>query len=237
MATKNVTSITKERYPTLPRLKISLSSCTREAGPCFNSSLGVLVYAKTMQRLDREEFRVFHLDVKNRMVGYEVVSVGSLNSSIVHPREVFKAVLLNNSASIICCHNHPSGDLTPSREDIEITQRLKKAADLLGIRLLDHVIIGKDGYRSLAEMGFLDGVSYNEDSIFHRGKRLNKQEGRLIDNFRKTKTKTKKMILKQTKSFAKFGELSPEEFEKHITKSQDLLGVTFTESMIAALRG
>jgi DNA repair protein RadC len=74
--------------------------------------------------------------------------------SIVHPREVFKAAILNNSAGIICAHNHPSGDPSPSREDISITKRLKEGADLLGISFLDHIIVGHGGrFSSLADMG------------------------------------------------------------------------------------
>jgi DNA repair protein RadC len=90
---------------------------------------------------DREYFVVMLLDGKNRIVAANVVSQGSLNQSIVHPRETFKAAILANSAAILLVHNHPTGDLSPSREDIEITHRLKEAGDLLGIRVLDHIIV------------------------------------------------------------------------------------------------
>lgn len=92
------------------------------------------------------------LDIKNNVIGAFEVSRGSLNSSIVHPREVFKRALLLNGASIIIAHNHPSGDPAPSREDIAITGRLVEGGEILGIEVLDHLIIGDSGrYRSLKE--------------------------------------------------------------------------------------
>jgi len=92
------------------------------------------------------------LDIKNNVIGAFEVSRGSLNSSIVHPREVFKRALLLNGASIILAHNHPSGDPTPSREDVDITKRLVEGGNILGITVLDHLIIGDNGrYRSFKE--------------------------------------------------------------------------------------
>ena len=92
------------------------------------------------------------LDAKNKVVGAFEVSRGSLNSSIVHPREVFKRALLLNGASIIVAHNHPSGDTTPSREDVNVTKRLVEGGNILGINVLDHIIIGDNGrYRSFKE--------------------------------------------------------------------------------------
>jgi DNA repair protein RadC len=95
--------------------------------------------------LDREQFAVLLLDSGRRPVGVNIVSVGSLTASIVHPRETFKAAILTNSAAVILAHNHPSGSVQPSPEDIELTKRLRDAGELLGIRVLDHVIIG-DGH-------------------------------------------------------------------------------------------
>lgn len=91
-----------------------------------------------------ESFYIFTLDTKNKINGIFEVSKGSLNSSIVHPREVFKRALLQNANSIILLHNHPSGDPTPSREDLDITNRLIEAGDLLGIKVLDHIVIGDE---------------------------------------------------------------------------------------------
>lgn len=97
---------------------------------------------------DREYFVCLLLDGKNRITGIHTVSQGSLNQSIVHPREVFKAAILANSAAIVLAHNHPTGDLTPSREDLEITRRLKEAGELLGVHVLDHVIVDTDKGKS-----------------------------------------------------------------------------------------
>jgi DNA repair protein RadC len=88
------------------------------------------------------------LDGTHRVTTAEVVTVGTLNASLVHPREVFKAAILANAAAIICAHNHPSGDLTPSAEDRSVFDNLRKAGDILRIRLLDFVIVGGSGYWS-----------------------------------------------------------------------------------------
>jgi DNA repair protein RadC len=113
------------------------------------------VYQAALQLLalheePEEHFCIFCLNTKNKIVGVHTISIGSLNATIVHPREVFKAALLNNAAAIICIHNHPSGDPEPSKEDIEITRRLVEAGEILGIRVLDHVIIG-ERYLSMKE--------------------------------------------------------------------------------------
>ena len=100
-----------------------------------------------------ENFAIICLNTKNKIAGVHTVSIGSLNASIVHPREVFKAALLNNANGIICLHNHPSGDPEPSRDDIETTHRLVNAGNILGIKVLDHVIIGDNRYVSLKEQG------------------------------------------------------------------------------------
>lgn len=105
--------------------------------------------------LDREEFVIIGLDGKNRTIFFNSVSVGSLNASIVHPREVFKMAILGNAASLILCHNHPSGDPVPSPEDIEITKRLVAAGELLGIKILDHIIFGDGEYKSFADSGLI----------------------------------------------------------------------------------
>ena len=106
-----------------------------------------------MHEMAEENFIILCLNTKNKIVGIHTVSIGSLNASIVHPREVFKVALLNNANGIICLHNHPSGDPEPSREDIEITHRLVNAGNILGINVLDHVIIGEQRYVSLKEQG------------------------------------------------------------------------------------
>ena len=105
---------------------------------------------------DREHFAALLLDTKNQLIGVTTISVGDLSSALVHPREVFKAAILANAASILLAHNHPSGDPTPSPEDVAVSRRLHEAGEILGIALLDHVVIG-DGARfvSLKEKGYL----------------------------------------------------------------------------------
>lgn len=100
-----------------------------------------------------ENLMMLTLNTKNTVTGVFTVSKGSLNNSIVHPREVYKRALLNNANSIMIFHNHPSGDPAPSREDIAITKRLEEAGKIIGIKLLDHLIIGDERFTSLREKG------------------------------------------------------------------------------------
>ncbi|MDF2505801.1 MULTISPECIES: DNA repair protein RadC [Clostridium] len=108
-----------------------------------------------MKSLNKEVLKVILLNTKNVVIRIVDVSIGSLNSSIVHPREVFHNAILAHSASIIICHNHPSGDPSPSTEDINVTHRLKECGKIIGIDLLDHIIIGNGIYVSLKEKGIL----------------------------------------------------------------------------------
>lgn len=110
---------------------------------------------RDMANLDREHFVVLHLDGKNRIIARETVSIGSLNQTIVHPREVFKTAVHNGSAAIICVHNHPCGDPEPSDEDRDITRRLCEAGDIIGIKVLDHIIVGQGNYFSFIEFGYM----------------------------------------------------------------------------------
>ncbi len=100
----------------------------------------------------RERFIAVHLDGRHRPIGFTTVSLGTLTASLVHPRETFRAGIQQGAASIILAHNHPSGDPTPSPEDRAVTDRLVEAGRLLGIKVLDHIVIG-DGYVSLREEG------------------------------------------------------------------------------------
>ncbi|NLL86601.1 MAG: DNA repair protein RadC [Syntrophomonadaceae bacterium] len=108
-----------------------------------------------MRYFDREHFRVLYLDRKGGLLEMQDISVGGLHSSIVHPREVFKSAVRKSAASLILVHNHPSGDPTPSQEDIEITRRLIEAGNLMGISVLDHIIIGDNRYCSLKSKGLI----------------------------------------------------------------------------------
>lgn len=107
-----------------------------------------------MQLLDREHFKVINLNTKNKILYIDTTSIGSLSSSIVHPREVFKLPIKKSAATIILVHNHPSGDSTPSKEDLEVSKRLFEVGKIIGIEVLDHIIIG-DTYCSLKERGLL----------------------------------------------------------------------------------
>jgi DNA repair protein RadC len=107
---------------------------------------------------NREVFLALLLDAKNRLLRDVRISEGSLTASIVHPREVFSAVVRESAAAVLFVHNHPSGDPTPSPEDIQITKRLVAAGELLGVRVLDHIVIGHDSYASLADLGYLESA-------------------------------------------------------------------------------
>lgn len=131
----------------------SLSQSERPVIKCPGDVRNLLM--EEMRYLDKEYFKIILLNIKNQVIHVEDVSVGSLNSSIVHPREIFKIAIRRSSAALILVHNHPSGDPTPSGEDVEITRRLVESGKLLGIGVLDHVIIGDGRYTSLKEKGLI----------------------------------------------------------------------------------
>jgi DNA repair protein RadC len=108
-----------------------------------------------LRYLQKEHFVCLFLNTKNHVIAQETLSMGSLNASIVHPREVFRAAIKRSSAAIICVHNHPSGDPTPSPEDIQMTARLVEAGQIIGIEVLDHIILGDQNFVSLKEKGFM----------------------------------------------------------------------------------
>lgn len=105
---------------------------------------------------DREHVVAIMLDTRHRPTSVTVVSQGTLDSSLVHPREVFKAAILSNAAGIILVHNHPSGDVTPSPEDLAITRRLERAGAIMGIKFVDHVVVGGDDFLSMKRSGIID---------------------------------------------------------------------------------
>jgi DNA repair protein RadC len=109
----------------------------------------VAVIGPKLRKETREHFLVLLLNARHEVIGKETVSIGSLNASIVHPREVFKPALMASAASLVLVHNHPSGDPEPSEEDVSITKRLVDAGELLGIGVLDHVIVAERGVVSL----------------------------------------------------------------------------------------
>jgi DNA repair protein RadC len=113
------------------------------------------MFMREMATLDREHFRAVLLNTKNMILGVRTISIGSLNASIVHAREVFKAAVAESAQAIVLVHNHPSGLPEPSSEDIVVTERLAEAGRILGIEILDHIVLGSQGFVSLKEMGHL----------------------------------------------------------------------------------
>lgn len=108
-----------------------------------------------LQHLAQEHFVCLFLNTKNQVIGKDTIFIGSLNASIVHPREVFRRAIQRASAAVICLHNHPSGDPSPSAEDRNVTKRLQEAGKLLGIDVLDHIIIGEQSFYSMKENGLM----------------------------------------------------------------------------------
>ncbi|WP_404404119.1 DNA repair protein RadC [Jeotgalibacillus malaysiensis] len=116
---------------------------------------GATFLMNEMRFLTQEHFVALYLNTKNQIIHQQTIFIGSLNSSIVHPREVFKEAFKRSAASIICAHNHPSGDPSPSKEDIDVTRRLVECGKMIGIEVLDHLIIGEKKYVSLKEKGYM----------------------------------------------------------------------------------
>ena len=108
-------------------------------------------FVEPLKLYSEEHFVAFHLDAKNNVIGYHVVSHGTVSASLVHPREVFKAALLANSSSIIVAHNHPAGSMTASKEDLTTTETLVKAGKIIGVDVLDHIIVSTNGLSSMRE--------------------------------------------------------------------------------------
>lgn len=143
-----------------PLLRVQLATVVREGSsplawrPLRGAADVFSAFAQFGVAADRESFFVVLLNCKHRVIGVEEVARGSLTATIVSPREVFKAAVICSAAAIIVLHNHPSGDPAPSPEDFEITRRLREGAELLGMKMLDHVIIGHGRYVSVADAGY-----------------------------------------------------------------------------------
>lgn len=115
----------------------------------------IAVYMKNMEHLEQEEFRIIMLNTKNKIIGQQMISRGTVNATLVSPREIFNPAIKAMATNIILVHNHPSGD-PPSKEDISVTNTMMKGGNIVGIKGLDHVIIGKNEYCSMKETGFMD---------------------------------------------------------------------------------
>ncbi len=141
-------------------MKLGKQVCSTplEAGEHFSNSQELFQrYRVRFLSVNREHFFSLHLNSKNRLIREVLISIGSLNTSVVHPREVFAPAVRDSAAALIFFHNHPSGDPAPSREDQDCTHRLVHAGQILGIRVLDHIILGLNGYYSFSDAGRLDG--------------------------------------------------------------------------------
>lgn len=108
-----------------------------------------------MRSLNQEHLVALFLNTKNQVIHQQTIFIGGLNASIVHPREIFREAVKRSAASVVCAHNHPSGDPSPSQEDIHVTRRLVEAGKIMGIELLDHLVIGNNRFISLKEKGYL----------------------------------------------------------------------------------
>lgn len=138
--------------PTLRVITLEQVSVPEGRKVITGPSSAIRVLSDTLGRRDRECFAVLHLDARHRLISMEIVSVGTLTASLVHPREVFKGAFLQNAAAIICAHNHPSDDPTMSLEDLALYERLRRAGELLGVRVLDFLVVTASGFRSKTDL-------------------------------------------------------------------------------------
>ena len=130
------------------QLKVKTMTVREATGVIVNQSSHVANFLSDITNAAQEMMFVITLNTKNNIIDKHLVSMGTLSESLVHPREIFRPAISDSAKSIILAHNHPSGDITPSTQDNQITQRIKAAGELLGISLLDHIIIGNESYYS-----------------------------------------------------------------------------------------
>ena len=124
--------------------------------PTISNAKDAVAQLTDIRDLKKEHFVVLYLNAKNQLVHKEIISMGTLNANLVHPREVFEPALKHSTAQIVVAHNHPSGDPKPSENDIEITKRLTEAGKMMGVEVMDHVIVSKNGHFSFKEEGCLN---------------------------------------------------------------------------------
>ncbi|MNK29905.1 hypothetical protein D3C87_483080 [compost metagenome] len=153
---------TKQNYTPAKRIQIVGLRIVREASSILYPGRKIRkpqdaaeLFRQFIGECDREVFAILCLNTKNEPTAIHTVSTGTLNASLVHPRETFKLAILANSAAIVACHNHPSGEPDPSPQDIELTERLRDSGQLLGIDLLDHIILGNGHFVSMKEKALM----------------------------------------------------------------------------------
>lgn len=144
-------------YQTKP-VELTLFRIKEAETPTITCSQEFVDNCKDIADLAQEAVHVLTLNNKNRVLSRHMVSLGTVNQSIVHPRDVYRAAIVDGASKICLIHNHPSGDYDPSAEDIQITRRIKQAGELLGIPLLDHIIIAREGHYSFQESGLLEDI-------------------------------------------------------------------------------
>jgi DNA repair protein RadC len=147
----NTRSLKRHLKYIVPQMRLALIKEPGAAPVPITCPDDIEKFVEPLKIYSEEHFVAFHLDAKNQVIGYHIVSHGTVSASLVHPREVFKAALLANSHAIIVAHNHPAGSLTPSDEDIDVTRTLIKAGQLMGVNVIDHIIVSSNGLCSLRE--------------------------------------------------------------------------------------
>lgn len=135
----------------VPEIRLALIKEPAKAPPAILGPEDIDLFIEPLKHYPEENFVSFHMNAKMEVIGHQIVSRGTVNASLVHPREVFKAAIINNSYALIVAHNHPGGSLTPSAEDIETTRQLIKAGKLIGISVVDHIIVASTGCHSIRE--------------------------------------------------------------------------------------
>jgi DNA repair protein RadC len=133
-------------------------SCKIAGRSCANPAKAVSLFRELVGDADREHLVAMFLNVHNRFLGVHTVAIGNLDTVVAHPREVFKAAILVNAASVILAHNHPSGECSPSDLDIAMTKEMVAVGNLLGIPVMDHIVVGQPGYASLLTLGLVHGL-------------------------------------------------------------------------------
>lgn len=146
------TALKKHLQYKIPQLRLALIRETEVAPEKISTPKDIEIFVEPLKLASEEYFLAFHLDARLHIIGFHEVSHGNLNSSLVHPREVYKAALLSNAYAVILAHNHPAGSLTPSQEDLDVTSQLVSAGKLLGVQVLDHIIVSHKGIASIREM-------------------------------------------------------------------------------------
>lgn len=152
---KGISNVKAAKLLALAEISKRISTLKLEKIKISSPNDAAVVMMEEMRYYKKEYFKIILLDTKNNIIRVSEISVGSLNSSIVHPREVFREAIENSSSSIILVHNHPSGETEPSHEDIILTNRLVECGKILGIRVIDHIIIGDGIFYSFKEEGLI----------------------------------------------------------------------------------